>query len=111
MTRLVKIPQKPMNEEVPKQVVKTFNVQTNRLTSRDETYLRIKGSFKVRVQNKGDVDVIIFGNFPLPSYSDETFETGDTDLGFVDDTAIQYVEESAGENINILLTNYFRTHD
>lgn len=90
---------------------KSFNVQTNRVTSREETYLKIKGSFKIRVQNKGDVDVTIFGNFPLPSYSDETFETGDTNLGFVTDTAIQYPAESVGENINILLTSYLRSHE
>lgn len=87
---------------------KAFNVQANRVTSRIETYLKIKGSFKVRIQNKGDVDVVVFGNFPIPSYGDETFEPGDSDLGFVADTAIQYAPESIGENINLILTNYYR---
>lgn len=90
---------------------KTFNVQANRVTSRVETYLKIKGSFKVRIQNKGDVDIILFGNFPIPSHGDETFETGDTDLGFVADTAIQYAPESLDENINLILTNYFKVND
>lgn len=101
----------PLQKEPVKQIFTGFNVQTNRITSRDETYLKIKGAFKIRVQNVGNVDVTVFGNFPLPSYSDETFETGDSSLGFANDIAIQYALESAGENINILLTNYFRTNE
>ena len=117
MTTLVKNPEGHENKEAVKQPHyevapgKHFNVQANRVTSREQTYLKCKGSFKIRVQNKGDVDVVIFGNFPLPSYADETFETGDTNLGFVNDTAINYAPQSAGENINIIFTNYYRVND
>lgn len=85
-----------------------FNVQANRITSREETYLKIKGSFKIKVQNKGDVGIKIFGNYPLPSHSEETFDTGDTTLGFIDNTAIEFDKFSAGEKINIILTSYFK---
>lgn len=111
MDKLVK--QNPAeNKPAPAKVLvapaNSFNVQANRITSREETYLRIEGAFKIKVQNKGDVDVIIFGNYPLPSYSEETFDTGDTNLGFAADTAIQFAKESAGENINLILTTYKR---
>lgn len=85
-----------------------FNIQANSITSREETYLKIKGAFKCKVQNKGDVDIKIFNNYPLPSHSEETFETGDTNLGFIDNTAIEYDIPSPGENINIILTSYFK---
>jgi len=85
-----------------------FTVNTNRITKREETYLKIKGAFKIRVQNKGDVDIIIFGGFLLPAYSDETFETGDTNLSFIEDTLIQYIPIVPGENINLFLTTYVK---
>lgn len=112
MERLIKNPEGIKASPVQNvQVVKplnNFNIQANKITSRDETYLKIKGAFKIKVQNKGDVDVIIFGNYPLPSYAEETFETGDTNFGFVADTAINYAEVSESENINIILTSYFK---
>lgn len=112
MDKLVKNPEgKTASQPTNIQVVKplnSFNIQANRITSREETYLKIKGAFKIKVQNKGDVDVIIFGNYPLPSYAEETFETGDTNFGFVADTAINYAEVSESENINIILTSYFK---
>lgn len=111
--KLVKNPLLMQQQETPKNggivaPLGHFNVQTNRITSRVESYLKIKGAFKVKVQNKGDVDVTIFGNYPLPSYSEETFETGDTNLGFSSDTAIEYPEESPTEEVNILLTAYYK---
>jgi hypothetical protein len=85
-----------------------FNIQANSITNREETYLKIKGAFKCKVQNKGDVDVKIFGNYPLPSHSEETFETGDTNYGFSANTAIEYAAVSPEEKINIILTSYFK---
>lgn len=111
MTRLVKIPdmvKTPVPIKEPVFPPNNFNVQSNRITSREETYLRIQGAFKIKVQNKGDVDVVIFGNYPLPSYSEEVFENGDTLLGFSADTAIEYAPEAVGENINLILTTYTR---
>lgn len=105
---LDKVPIRP-TQPVTVTSSKRFSVQTNRITSREETYLRIEGAFKIKVQNRGDVDIIIFGNYRLPSYSEETFETGDTNLGFSANTAVEYTPKSAGETIDILLTNYFKT--
>ena len=52
--------------EPPKVVGKVgggfFNVQANRLTNDKETYLKIQGAFKIRIQNKGEVGIKIFGN-------------------------------------------------
>lgn len=113
MGNLIKNPEglKPKSLAQNEQVIKplnNFNIQANKITSRDETYLRIKGAFKIKVQNKGDVDVTIFGNYPLPSHSEETFDTGDTNLGFVSDTAIVYAPPSTAEKINIILTSYYK---
>lgn len=83
-----------------------FAIQTNRITKREESYLRIKGAFKIKVQNHGDVDIEIFGNYKIPSYSEETFDTGDASLGFTSDTLISYAPETVNENINIVLTTY-----
>lgn len=83
-----------------------FNVQSNRITNRNETYLKIAGAFKCEVENNGNVDIIIFGGYKLPSYSKKTFETGDSNLVFKSDTPIQYAALSSVENIDILLTTY-----
>jgi hypothetical protein len=83
-----------------------FNVQTNRVTSRKQTFLKIKDAFKIEVENTGNVDVVIFDGYKLPSYSQKTFETGDTSLGFYADTAINYGAEAIGEIIEIVLTTY-----
>jgi hypothetical protein len=113
MSKLVKNPEgikqklNPLLEELALPL-NSFNIQTNRITSRDETYLKIKGAFKIKVQNKGDIGIKIFGNLEIPSYAEETFETGDTNLGFVSNTAINYDQPAANENINILLTSYFK---
>jgi len=85
-----------------------FNVQANRTTSDTETYLKTKGAFKIRVQNKGSVGVKIFGNFDLPSYADETFEPGDSSLGFASDTYITYDPHLPTDVINIVTTAYTR---
>lgn len=84
----------------------SFSVQANRLTNDKETYLKIKGAFKIRVQNKGDIGITVFGNFYLPSYSDETFETGDTNLGFNKDASIEFAPHVTGNLIDIVLTTY-----
>lgn len=86
--------------------LKGFAIQTNRITKREERYLRIAGAFKIKVQNHGDVDIEIFGNYKIPSYSEETFDTGDTALGFTSDTLIEYATEVVNENINVVLTTY-----
>lgn len=102
-------PQKLENTENGNVSANTFSVQSNRITSREQTYLKIKGAFKIKVENKGDVGITIFENFEIPSYASEPFETGDTNLGFIDHTKIQYDNYSVGENIDIHLTAYFRT--
>ena len=83
-----------------------FNVQANRITSRNETYLKIAGAFKCEVENNGNVDIIIFGGYKLPSYSKKTFETGNSNLIFKSDTNIQYPPISSVDNIDVLLTTY-----
>jgi hypothetical protein len=83
-----------------------FNVQTNRITSRNETYLKIKGTFKIEVENNGDVDIIIFGGYKIPSYAKKIFTADDSVLVFKADTSIEYAPLSAFENIDILLTTY-----
>ncbi len=106
--------QPPSNlNENPKEVVKGvggfFNVQSNGLTNDKETNLKIKGAFKIRIQNNGEVGIKIFGNFYLPSYSDETFETGDTNVGFIQDAHIEFDEHTPTDKIEIVLTNYYKT--
>lgn len=86
-----------------------FNVQSNRLTNDKETKLKIKGAFKIRIQNKGETGIKVFGNFYLPSYSDETFETGDTNLGFSEDAHIEYDDHDPKDSVEIVLTNYYKT--
>jgi glycogen debranching enzyme len=89
-------------------IANSFSVQVSRITTRDLTYLKIKGAFKIKVKNKGDVGITIFENFQLPSYAEEVFETGESNLSFVNDTKIQYDDISTGENIDIHLTAYFK---
>lgn len=112
MAKLVKgIPQQnglPVQKEQVNQSLAGFNVEARRVMNREETYLPIKGAFKIKVKNEGDVDVIIFGSYSLPSYSEETFEQNDANLTFKDDTAIKYPEYTEGENVNILLIKYFK---
>lgn len=95
----------PANAEIAKPL-NTFNVQANRLTSRNETYLKIAGAFKIEVENNGNVDVIIFGNYKLPSYSKKTFGTDDSLLVFQKNIDIQYPTASPVDKIDILLTTY-----
>ncbi len=101
------------HEETQKEVLGAsggfFNVQSNRLTNDKETKLKIKGAFKIRVQNIGETGIKIFGNFYLPSYSDETFETGDTNLGFIEDAHIEFDEHALADKVEIVLTNYYKT--
>lgn len=110
MTLISKIPPSTNFNETPKEPSKSggglFSVQANRLTNDKETYLKTKGAFKIRVQNKGDIGITIFGNFYLPSYSDETFETGDTNLGFNKDASIEFDPHVTGNVIDIILTTY-----
>lgn len=86
-----------------------FNVQSNKLTNDKETKLKIKGAFKIRIQNIGETGIKIFGNFYLPSYSDETFETGDTNLSFSEDAHIEFDDHDPKDNVEIVLTNYYKT--
>lgn len=113
MNMFSKTPPSSIHEESLKEVFVrgggSFNVQGNSLTNDKETYLKIKGAFKIRIQNKGEVGIKIFGNFYLPSYSDETFETGDTNLGFSQDAHIEFDDHAPTDKVEIVLTNYYKT--
>ena len=91
-----------------KHVGNSFRVQSNAINDSNESTLKTRGAFKIRVQNKGTVDVKLFGNFALPSYADEVFETGENTLGFDTDTPIEYAPHSSSDVINIVLTAYRR---
>lgn len=112
MTLISKIPPSSNLNETPKEPIKSgggfFGVQSNRLTNDKETNLKIQGAFKIRIQNKGEVGITIFGNFYLPSYSDEPFDTGDTNLGFFQDAHIEFDEHTPTDKIEIVLTNYYK---
>lgn len=99
---------KPVETEGSAHIDGGFNVQVSRITSRDLTYLKIKGAFKIKVENKGDVEITFFENYHLPSYASEVFETGDSNSKFSDHAKIQYEDQSPGENIDIHLTAYFK---
>jgi hypothetical protein len=113
MNMFSKIQPSQAHEETQKEIFVSgggsFNVQANRLTNDKETTLKIKGAFKIRVQNKGEVGIKIFGNFYLPSYSDEPFETGDTNLGFSQDAHIEFDDHAPTDKVEIVLTNYYKT--
>lgn len=97
----------PIVEEV-KHVSGSFSVQTNRIMDDIYSTIKTRGMYKVRIQNKGQVAIKVFGNFDLPSYADETFESGDSVLGFSNDAEIQYAPHSPVDSINIVVTGYTR---
>lgn len=92
-----------------KHVNGSFNVQTNRITEETQATMKIKGMYKIRLQNKGQVAIKVFGNFDLPSYADEVFESGDSLLGFSTDAQIVYAPHSSVDAINVVITGYTRT--
>ncbi len=94
--------------QLPKIITNGFRVEAIRLTNDKETYLKIQGAFKTRIQNKGKVGVKIFGAFDLPGYSDETFEPGDSILGFVENTNVMFDPHTASDKIEIIVTNYYK---
>jgi hypothetical protein len=108
MDRFQKGTQAEPTNKVKAGISSNFRVQANRYTSTENVYLKTKGAFKIRVQNEGNVGITIFGNFYLPPYADEVFDTGDPSLSFSDDTAVIYDEVFPGDEINILLTAYSR---
>lgn len=87
----------------------TYRVQSNRVTNSNESTLKTKGAFKIRIQNKGDVGIKVFGNFYMPSYSDETFETGDANLSLAQDSHIEFDEHTISDVVEIVLTSYYKT--
>jgi len=85
-----------------------FRVQTSRITKDNETYIKSKGAFKMRIENKGQVGITIFSSCAIPSYGEETFEVGDPTLVMADDTSIEYDAHQDTDTINLVITLYFR---
>ena len=112
MNMFSKIPPSSIHEESQKEAFVggggSFNVQGNSLTNDRETYLKIKGAFKIRIQNKGEVGIKIFGNIYLPSYSDETFDSGNNNLVFSQDASIEFDNHDPTDKIEIVLMNYYK---
>ncbi len=85
-----------------------FRVLCHRITSKDEVFIKNKGAFKMKIENKGQVGVTIFGACSIPSYGSEVVETGDTSLIFESDTNIEYADHYPSDIINLVITLYYK---
>jgi hypothetical protein len=85
-----------------------YRVQAQRMVRDNETLIKNKGAFKMKVENKGQVGITIFGAVQIPSYGEQTFETGDPSLSFFDDTHVEYDAHQPSDTINLVVTLYFK---
>jgi hypothetical protein len=85
-----------------------YRIQAQRVVRDTETLIKSKGAFKMKVENKGQVGITVFGAVQIPTYSEQTFETGDPSLAFQDDTHIEYDPHNPADTINLIVTLYFK---